>query len=64
MPLKDVDCLGVSIVNLAVAQFFFYEKNLSNYLIDDASKSGSGDGFKKYRKEWRLICFKYAKSAS
>lgn len=45
-------------------KFYYVGKNLSNYLIHDDSKSGSGDGFKKFRAEWKSVCFKHLKSAS
>jgi glycosyltransferase involved in cell wall biosynthesis len=52
---------------LRIAQnfkFYYFDKTLSHYLIHDESKSGSGSGFKKFRKEWKLVCFKYLKKAS
>jgi glycosyltransferase involved in cell wall biosynthesis len=45
-------------------KFYYVNKNLSNYLIHDTSKSGSGIGFKKFRKEWKLVCDKHLKNAS
>jgi glycosyltransferase involved in cell wall biosynthesis len=37
---------------------------LSNYPIYEASKSGSGNGFKKFEVEWKSICLKHLKKAS
>lgn len=45
-------------------RFFYVNKNLSHYLIHEDSKSGSGSGFKKFRSEWRLVCFRHLKLAS
>jgi len=45
-------------------RFYYVNKNLSHYLIHQDSKSGSGNGFKKFRPEWRSVCFKHLKSAS
>lgn len=45
-------------------QFYSVDKNFSHYLIHDDSKSGSGIGFRKFRKEWRMVCFKHLKHSS
>lgn len=44
--------------------FHYIDKLLSHYLIHDSSKSGSGTGFKKFRKEWKKVCFNHIKTAS
>ena len=45
-------------------RFYYVNKNLSNYLIHKDSKSGSGNGFKKFRPEWKSVCFKHLRSAT
>lgn len=45
-------------------QFYRIDKNFSHYLIHDDSKSGSGSGFRKFRKEWRMVCFNHLKHAT
>lgn len=46
------------------SNFCYVDKNLSHYLIHDFSKSGSGNGFIKFRKEWRKVCFKHVRDVS
>lgn len=44
--------------------FYYLNKTLSHYLIHDMSKSGSGNGFFKFRREWREVCFRHVAEAS
>ncbi|WP_276373579.1 glycosyltransferase family 2 protein [Chryseolinea sp. H1M3-3] len=44
--------------------FYYVPKIFSNYLIHNESKSGAGKGFKKFRKEWRMVCFRHLKMTS
>lgn len=47
-----------------IVPFMYLPVNLSHYLIHSESKSGSGNGFKKFRKEWKSVCFKHLATAS
>lgn len=47
-----------------LSAFNYLPVNLSNYLIHDQSKSGSSNGLKKFRKEWKSVCFRHLASAS
>lgn len=44
--------------------FYHVNRNLSNYLVHDVSKSGSVNAFKNFRKEWKLVCFRHLSKAS
>ncbi len=44
--------------------FKYIDQTFSHYLIHDLSKSGSGNGFKKFRSEWKKVCMQYVKSAT
>jgi hypothetical protein len=45
------------------SSFYYIDKNLSYYLIHDASKSGSGLGFENFRPEWEEVCRRYLRKA-
>jgi len=47
-----------------IASFHYIPKTLSHYLVHSESKSGSGNGFLKFRKEWRSVCLHYLKDAT
>ncbi len=45
-------------------QFHYVNELLSNYLVHDASKSGSGNGFKKFEQEWKEVAERHIMDAS
>jgi glycosyltransferase involved in cell wall biosynthesis len=45
-------------------QFYYIDELLSNYLIHNASKSGSTNGFKKFIPEWEAVAEKHVASGS
>ena len=45
-------------------QFYYIPQVFSNYLVHKESKSGSGGGFDKFRKEWFEVCRRHLLSAS
>lgn len=46
-----------------ITEFVYIPNVLSHYLIHSESKSGSGDGFLKFRKEWKSVCFAHLRDA-
>ncbi len=46
------------------SKFSYLDKNLSFYLIHASSKSGSENGMKKFRPEWRKVAMRHLAKAS